>query len=368
MSLFQEIARKPLPDDYHHPLSASKAKLWLPCPAAATNQGKGRSSSAADFGTKVHEYAEKLSRGLLPVTAYPDPVAKKAAQEYLDAVAPFLSTCDEVKTEYRVYLDNVPTFLYDPLSGTADKIGVREYGPLVVADLKTGFVDVAVEDNDQLDFYALGAFWALRPEVRATVSHVVQIIVQVNSRVGCEVKVATRSLDELAGFAARVGYAVDAAELTPDIFVAGKHCAEGYCGHMLKCKAHLQFMHDHLGGSIEDLDPEDITADAEKLETALDILPTVKAWCKAVEAAAEQQIAETPEAFTHYKLVASFGHRKLLDEIAFGKAAKEAGVDDLIWDKKLKTPAALEKLPETKALVTQDTVYKPCIGYHVKKL
>jgi hypothetical protein len=367
-SLFQEVARKPLPDSYHHPLSASKAKRWMVCPAAGNLADSGYTNDAAKFGTKVHEYAERLSRGLLPSDNTIDPQALNAANSYLDAINPYLSDCDEVLTESRVYLDSITTMLFDPLSGTADKIGVTDWGALKVADLKTGYVDVEVEDNDQLDFYALGAYESLLPEVRAGITHIEEFIVQVNGRVGVEVKQVSKSVEDLLAWGQRASNAVAAVEMTPDVYVAGEHCAKSYCPKMFKCAAHLNYMRESVGCEVTELIPEDTPEDFAELEKMGAALPMVKAWCKAVEERLLNLCIEQPEMFKLFKAVASFGHRKFTDEAAFITKAREAGVADQIFDKKLKTPGQLEKIPFVKEILEPDLFFRPSCGHNLKKL
>lgn len=368
MTLFQDITRKPLPDNYHHPLSASK-KRWLYCPASASIPDTKEAGDAAKFGNLVHEYADRLSRGLLPSDNTVDTQALQAAQKYLEAVKPYLAGCDEVKTEWRVYLDGVPTLLFDTLSGTADKVGVSEFGPLIIVDLKTGFVDVPVEDNDQMDFYGLGAYWALKPEVRATITGILEIIIQVNGRVGVQVKECWKSVDDLLGWADKATTAVEACETTPDVFVGGWWCSKTYCPKAMTCEAHHAYLSELVGGEITDLDPEDVPVDIEEIERLLDAVPTVKAWCKLVEERGLQLALLSPEEFNRYKVVASFGHYKFKDENRFIAKARKAGVsDDIFKPRQLKSKTELEKTPFVKELLSKDMFYRPSAGYDLKPL
>jgi hypothetical protein len=74
----------------------------------------------------------------------------------------------------------------------------------------------------------------------------------------------------------------------------------------------------------------------------LSIADTLEDWVKGVRAHAES-IAKTGVSIPGYKLIAKKGHRRWTDEIAVENAF-EAQYGESIYEKKLKSPAKLEKI------------------------
>ena len=113
---------------------------------------------AAETGTRIHEYGERLLNGEEPskmlLKEGVDPSELAMAQSYADFVN---NLCDDPRKKLiEVNVDNGLKSLHPALGGTADAILV-EGNTLHVVDLKTGRIPVDAEENKQMLTYALGA-------------------------------------------------------------------------------------------------------------------------------------------------------------------------------------------------------------------
>lgn len=148
----------------HSKIGASGMYRWSQCPGSvALSAGLPDSSSSyAREGTAAHELAEECLRsGCAPGAAIPagSPGGEEmaeAVQVYLDAVR---ETVHDNKCELLIEHKFDLSAVHPGLFGTADAVVLdRERKRLHVFDYKHGAgVPVAVENNPQLLYYALGA-------------------------------------------------------------------------------------------------------------------------------------------------------------------------------------------------------------------
>jgi CRISPR/Cas system-associated exonuclease Cas4 (RecB family) len=131
--------------------SSSLERLRLCPPSARLSSGiEGKTSAAAEKGTRIHALAEKL---LLGVISEGSPDELEAANKYAEFIWD-LTGDDELHVEVNVTEGLV---IYHPsLGGSADAVIIRP-DELVVCDLKTGKGIVDAEENSQLLTYCLGA-------------------------------------------------------------------------------------------------------------------------------------------------------------------------------------------------------------------
>lgn len=146
----------------HSPLGASTLSRIVPCPGSV-KLCKGLpsiTSKYAEEGTIAHEIAEdilfarKTLADIEPTTLY-EPIKK-----YIDYVFSIQNIHTEVFIEHKFEL----TQIHEEMFGTSDAVIYNRYSKkLYVVDYKNGAgVPVEVENNLQLQFYALGALLSLK--------------------------------------------------------------------------------------------------------------------------------------------------------------------------------------------------------------
>jgi hypothetical protein len=146
----------------HSKFSASGAERWLNCPGSvALSEGMPDTSSPwAEEGTKAHEILELTMRmeawggsARFNLTRVPDEMvnAARAASDFIYHVASKLDGA-EVLVEQKVFLD----FIHPEMFGTFDSAIIDLYGTLHVFDYKYGKTLVSPNENQQMNFYAIG--------------------------------------------------------------------------------------------------------------------------------------------------------------------------------------------------------------------
>jgi hypothetical protein len=153
----------------HAKLSPSAAKRWLTCPASAEAAERSVRPDTADSsaGTAAHWVrSEWMSKGEPPAVGTKTPNGLVVTQEMIDLVSTgigwtrgYIATAGgrcTVLVEEKVVIGPLFGVSKDDFFGTADQL-ILAPKELVVYDLKAGYVDVPVEDNEQLCCYAIGA-------------------------------------------------------------------------------------------------------------------------------------------------------------------------------------------------------------------
>jgi hypothetical protein len=338
----------------HASFGASNSKRRMACPGSlkAEERFPDTSSPFAELGTAAHELGEHcLENNLLDVsetiggTFYDHVVDDNmagAVQTYVDFVkkieaeeAPAL-----LRLEQRFSLEDLDPPM--PMFGTSDcTIYGKSSANLWIIDYKHGQgVAVDVEDNAQLKYYALGA--VLKIGNKAPINQVHTAIVQPRAmhRDG-PIRTHSYTKDEILDFGTDLIDAAHAA-LKPDApLVAGDHCkfckAAGVCP-ALRSNA-LAVAQDDFGAvrSVDDLTPEEIASYMMRI-------PLVEEWIKSLRRHANSLLeAGTP--VPGYKLVEKRPTRKWKTQDAVLEwAASEELEDDEIFEKKIKSPAQMEKV------------------------
>jgi hypothetical protein len=316
------------------------------------------SSPFADLGTAAHELGEHcLNNGVTDVaetiggTFYNHIVDENmatAVQMYVDFVrsvetdeAPAL-----LRLEQRFSLEDLDPPM--PMFGTSDcTIYGKGSGTLWVIDYKHGQgVAVDAVDNPQLKYYALGAI--LKIGDRAPVNEVKVAIVQprASHRLG-PIRTASYTKDEILDFGTDLIDAAHAAVKPDAPLAAGSHCqfckAAGVCP-ALRGNA-LAVAQDEFGAvrTINDLTPEEVGA-------YMDRIPLVEEWIKSIRRHAHSML-EAGAAVPGFKLVEKRPTRRWTTEEALLDWASSEGLDDdEIYEKKIKSPAQIEKVVGKKNL------------------
>lgn len=344
----------------HASFGASNSKRRMACPGSLNAEAPfpDTSSPFADLGTAAHELGEHcLNNGVMDVaetiggTFYNHIVDENmatAVQMYVDFVrsvetdeAPAL-----LRLEQRFSLEDLDPPM--PMFGTSDcTIYGKASGTLWVIDYKHGQgVAVDAADNPQLKYYALGAI--LKIGDRAPVNEVKVAIVQprASHRLG-PIRTASYTKDEILDFGTDLIDAAHAAVKPDAPLAAGSHCqfckAAGVCP-ALRGNA-LAVAQDEFGAvrTINDLTPEEVGA-------YMDRIPLVEEWIKSIRRHAHSML-EAGATVPGFKLVEKRPTRRWTTEEALLDWASSEGLDDdEIYEKKIKSPAQIEKVVGKKNL------------------
>ncbi len=338
----------------HASFGASNSKRRMACPGSlkAEERFPDESSPFAELGTAAHELGEHCLENNIEDVALciggsfndhiVDDNMATAVQTYVNFVrateaeeAPAL-----LRLEQRFSLEDLDPPM--PMFGTSDcTIYGKETGNLWIIDYKHGQgVAVDVEDNAQLKYYALGA--VLKIGNKAPINQVHTAIVQprASHRDG-SIRTYSYTKDEILDFGTDLIDAAHAA-LAPDApLIAGDHCkfckAAGVCS-ALRGNA-LAVAQDEFGAikSVDDLTPEEIGAYMDKL-------PLVEEWIKSLRRHAHTML-EAGTSVPGFKLVEKRPTRRWKNqEELLDWAASENLEDEEIFEKKIKSPAQIEKV------------------------
>lgn len=338
----------------HASFGASNSKRRMACPGSlkAEERFPDESSPFAELGTAAHELGEHCLENNIEDVALciggsfndhiVDDNMATAVQTYVNFVrateaeeAPAL-----LRLEQRFSLEDLDPPM--PMFGTSDcTIYGKETGNLWIIDYKHGQgVAVDVEDNAQLKYYALGA--VLKIGNKAPINQVHTAIVQprASHRDG-SIRTYSYTKDEILDFGTDLIDAAHAA-LAPDApLIAGDHCkfckAAGVCS-ALRGNA-LAVAQDEFGviKSVDDLTPEEIGAYMDKL-------PLVEEWIKSLRRHAHTML-EAGTSVPGFKLVEKRPTRRWKNEDELLEwAASQNLEDEEIFDKKIKSPAQIEKV------------------------
>ena len=357
----------------HARLGPSGAGRWTRCPGsvAMLDQLPDSTSPEAEAGTAAHELAAVcLEQGtdtdqylghifndievdqemVCHVQEYVDDVRRRAyGNELLIEIRVDLSECLGVEQQF----------------GTADTI-ILSYdngGELIVDDFKYGRVDVAVEDNEQLQLYALGAhqmFSAL-----GGYSQVRMVIHQ--PRCG-GIKETVIPLEELL---AREPFYQDSAAkaMQPDAprIPGEKQCQ--YCPARTICPEFTAYVAEIVGAEFEDLTgdeplepnaPGSITRD--QFENVYTHLDTIESWIKALRKAA-LSLAVEGRLSKHKAVEGRPGKRAWKDKDDAGTALERSRLKlDERYTRKLISPTQAQRLlkdrPKTWAKI-EALIFRP---------
>lgn len=331
----------------HATLSPSSAYRWFACPGSVgmSKDIADESSEAAREGTFAHAIAE---RALVEGRSASDFIGQtdgeftvdadmaKNVQIYLDILFEHDFIADEVMVEQRAVVN-------DNLWGTADYVAVIGQ-ELHVFDFKYGRSRVDAQENKQMMIYAA----ALRatpptPEFERQFTDVVLHIVQPRVEPSGLEDYATVGRHDVWKMPVRALDAWVADVLEPAVAEAlkpqarlqsGDHCT--FCPAKAQCPAlrerALEVAQEVFPSG--DLDtpvapPQPNTLNPARLQAVLEAAPLVRKWLDAVEqfATAEAKAGRTPDG---YKLVATIGNRRWIDEHEARAALRALNVDPTV--------------------------------------
>jgi Protein of unknown function (DUF2800) len=357
----------------HARLGPSSAHRWMTCPAsvrvaeALEIEGADTGSVYAAEGTAAHSVAEIYASrafGLLtPIQAdaamaawrgthadseYDEEEMVKHAQTYVRVLmGPMTQPGATLRLEVRGQSG------IEGVWGTSDAV-VTDPDVLTVVDYKYGQgVRVDADDNEQLKFYALGAWEA---DLMGTATTVALIVVQPRldhvSRWECTVAELLAWREEVARPAAERTKDPDA-PFNPSESACRFCPARGQCHAQMKWTTELDFggldffEEEEIGKAIDLMSPEDYA-------TALRILPAVRQWCSDVEEHALTRVYSNGEDIPGWKAVLSGGKRVIPDPAQAIKVLVEAGYKredvERIPDPTIQTLGVLDKVVGKKIL------------------
>jgi len=359
----------------HAKLSPSSASRWLHCPGSVqlcATLPKAPSSRFADHGTAAHALGErcliekcdaeryakwwiKLSEkyGQNPLFLNPltckkvegfevDTEMVEAVQVYLDAVR---EPGGKIIPEQKLSLEHISPGMF----GTADaQVLCEDKGALWVFDLKYGQgIAVDPEENEQAMLYALGS---LGPKPLPWVKEVNIGIVQPRHRDG-GVLVWETTKEYLLHWKNTVLLPGCAATTKKDAPLNPSDKACRWCNAKAVCPALLKNALNVAQVAFADIVPAEVPTlvmpnpanmtpdDRAKVATLLTALDDYKASFFTYL----QELAERGEQTPGWKLVRGRANRKWISEDRVA-ATLEPILGDLLYDRKLKSPAGIEKI------------------------
>lgn len=339
----------------HAILGASKAGLWLECPAMPrlTKDIPRKSSDAADLGTAAHALGEICLREEKQAVEYlgesfgleenlfeADVEMVEAVQVYLDVVREYLVNYpgSALHVEKKFKLD----WLHSGLWGTADAVIEIPFLKIVVIDLKYGvgkLVDPA--NNPQAMYYGLGASHG---EDYGTC----EIVIVQPRAAGEKIKRWETSIEALESWGRDVllpgALATENVSAQP---APGQHCAQYFCSAKPFCPAlrkkaleaaNIPVGKDNWPTEVKPKLPPVANMSPEQLARALDLADLVEPWLKAVKEAAFDA-----ESLPGWKKVEGRGTRYwgLKDNEVLAKLTKYRSD---VYDTKLKSVSQMEKM------------------------
>ena len=343
----------------HSKIGASSMKRWQACPGSVKlSEGiESRSSVFAEEGTKAHELAEKwLLNGESALVGYPIDMVEHVSV-YVDAVAERVDddpVVNRLLVEQRFHLHE----LHSDLFGTSDAIVWRpDLERLSVIDLKYGAgVPVEVEDNPQLQYYALGALLANKQWKPREVE---VVIVQPRCpHPDGPVRTQVLQVVDLLDFAADLVEAVKRTELASAQFALigpglGQVTKEGWERAHLALGDHCRFcpaaaICPKQRSKAQELAKiaftPGVSYDAQQLADTLEWLPILEAWIKNTREFAYAE-AEKGHDIPRHKLVDKQARAKFREGV-LSRLAEKLGVAP----SELVEEAPLKGITEVKAL------------------
>jgi hypothetical protein len=359
----------------HANLSPSKAHRWLLCPGSIREESKYPDSTgeAAVDGTHSHTLLETcLKLGLADPMAFVDQeleddegkfIVDKERAERVSIALKYVT--DRIKeldsTDYRAEQRVDPAHLLgrDDLSGTVD-IQIHGKGVLEIIDYKDGMNHVPVEDNPQLELYALGVLAGLKLPVNGDYSRWATIrMTIVQPKLSLKGMKAVQSIEmpvsELLG---KIGKFASGANATDDPdapLVPGmsqcKYCrAKGGCSALAsKAMQEVGVMFEKLDVAKQSADKDPNTMTDDQIRELIEAAPLVRQLLESVEAEALRRM-EAGQTIAGLKLVHGRGSKSwALPEEEMGDKLVKMGIPKAaIYQTKLISPAQAIKVTWSK--------------------
>jgi hypothetical protein len=363
----------------HANLSPSKAHRWLACPGSLREEAKypDSTSEAAIDGTHSHTLLEHcIKSGFADPTTFVGQefedhdgkfvVAVDRAQRVKTALDYIVARVKELNAECYPETKVDPAHLLgrDDLSGTVD-VQLRASGSLEIIDYKDGMNHVPVEDNPQLELYALGVLAGLKLPINGDYSQFATIrmtIVQPKLALkGMKaiqfIEMPVGQLIEKIGKFVSGAFAVDNPEapLVPGESQC-KYCrAKGACSALAsKAMQEVGIMFEKLDVAQQSADKDPNTMTDGQLREIIEAAPLVRQLLESVEAEALRRM-EAGQSISGLKLVHGRGSKSWsLDESEMGEKLVKMGIPKTaVYKTTLISPAQALKVTWSKRDGTQ---------------
>lgn len=342
----------------HSLLGASGMHRWAACPGSVRlirEVGPGASSAYAEEGTDAHALAATyLNNTRLDIRSWVDTEVEidgrtftvteemvDAVERYAEVVGSLMVGASKLFIEQRFDLSAVHPGCF----GTADAVVWRPHTrELYVIDFKYGAgIAVDVKENPQLTYYALGAFLQLK----LPAEHVELVVVQPRAyHPDGDVRKWGASPSELLDFRRDLIDFAKQTEAADAPLVAGDHCR--FCPALTTCPKVKEMRQEVARGKFAKVN----ALAGEDLKLALESVPLLQAWCKAVHEYAFA-MASNGRAVPGYKLVDKRASRKWISELRAAEWARK--IADLDDDEIFK-PRAMVGVPAIEKLVGKGAV------------
>lgn len=359
----------------HSNLGASSAYRWMACPGSVSLSAHipRKDSQYSREGTAAHSLGEiAFAQGIDPSNWVGEFImvhehAILVTEEMATAVRVYYEYLNSLKSagfnimiEHRFDLQklNPPA----PMFGTSDCVAYHKgERKLIVGDYKHGAgVPVEVEDNSQLKYYALGALLQLDPSWRVEEIEMAIIQPRAPHRNG-PVRRWSTTLTHILDYASELIEAAKRTMIPNAELVAGKHCR--FCPAQPQCPALHKETLDVAKTEFDNkplLDPRLLGPD--QLGYILDRADIIEDWVRSVRQHVQSEL-EAGNAVPGWKLVPKRATRQWVSEQEVKAWALGQDVhDDEIYEKKLKSPAAIEKVVGKKN-VPADLIVSISSGY-----
>lgn len=364
----------------HSPIGASSCERWWNCPGSVKlmeNLPPFPGTVYTATGTVAHTVGEttllalqEVHRTGTPVTEVPedaiedeigrsyvedgheievDEAMAEAVKVYIDTVVGYVQEygvdlAQDLRTEVKFDLTHI-----DPEAfGTCDAVIVVPMNRIIVIDYKHGQGHaVEVENNHQLQYYALGAYYGLPESDRDDLGYVEMVIVQPRARhLDGPVRRFTYRVGDLLTFEAELAAAVARVRSGDSDLLVGTWCK--FCNAKPVCPATRRAIQESAQLAFDRIDQERIVLpppaelSPERLSHLIKNAELIQSWVKSVFALGTQ-IADNGTEIPGYKMVTKYGRRRWINE----KDVEEAfGLDfgEKMYNRKIKSPAQMEKV------------------------
>lgn len=346
----------------HAKLSPSGAHRWMACPGSVTLEADfpDTSSAYAREGTAAHELAAMVLEDPSSTAnhyvgkkiAFDDhgeevvwPITKEMA-DYVDDYVKFVrerAVGKILHVECKLSIGHITG--EDGATGTSDVVIIdREQEAIEVIDLKYGMgVRVDAENNEQMQFYALGALYEY--ELISDFSYITMVIHQPRLNHVSEWNIP---VDQLRRFEEEARHAADKVRWEEPTFnPSEKQCR--FCKAKATCSALRAEVTDIVFGAatIDEFTPQAVDSQTgdNYLPVAMSKVGLVEDWCKAVRAEVERRLL-AGQTVDGYKLVEGRkGNRAWSDESAVEQLFKSFRLrQEEMYDFKLISATKAEKL------------------------
>lgn len=339
--------------------SPSHSARWMNCPGALQLCAKlpePKSSKHAMEGTAAHEVAANCLKmrqnadewvgEVIEVEGVKYTVTPEMAenvQVYLDAVRKDMEENGVPHAELQVETEFTVQFGAEIVKGTNDASFCSPLGKMYVYDYKHGAgTYVEVVENTQLLIYAVGAM-----EREGMINSEVEIVIaQPRYRTGDvpAVRGWAISKDNLLKFRDLVTMSIECAKKKGAELIPGDWCGKSFCPAFGVCPAvrnEVVAVVDEASTALTFPDPAKLTP--EQLAKVLVTSKLIAEWAKAAHAYATTQAIDFGVKIPGHKLIQKTGRRAWTDEMVVENEL-EHEFGDAIYDKKLKSPAQMEKI------------------------